>query len=50
MKWKTILVGIALIASILTIITHCSIAFAYSQHCDRPGWPLCYSIGFGWKG
>jgi hypothetical protein len=45
MKWKTILVGIATIASIMTINTH-SIAFADPQHCDRSGWPSCYSVGF----
>jgi hypothetical protein len=46
MKRKTILVRIAVIASIMTISTHGGIAFADPQHCDRPGWPLCYSLGF----
>lgn len=44
-QWKTILVGIAAIASILTTSIH-GVAFADPQHCDRPGWPLCYSLGF----
>jgi uncharacterized membrane protein len=45
-KWKTMLVGIAAIASIMTINTHVGIAFADPQHCDKPGWPSCYSVGF----
>ena len=40
------LVGIATIANMMTISTHGGIAFADPQHCDRPGWPLCYSVGF----
>jgi hypothetical protein len=45
MKWKTILVGIAAVASIMTISTH-GTAFADPQHCDRQGWPSCYNVGF----
>jgi hypothetical protein len=41
MKWNPILMGIAAIASIMTIDTHGGIAFADPQHCDRPGWPSC---------
>ena len=44
-KWRTILVGISAIASLLTISTN-SIVFADPQHCDRSGWPSCYSVGF----
>jgi hypothetical protein len=46
MKRKTMLVGIAAIASIMAINTHVGIAFADPQHCDSRGWPLCYSVGF----
>ena len=28
----------------MTISTH-GIAFADPKHCDRPGWPSCYSVG-----
>jgi hypothetical protein len=45
MKWKMILVGIAAISSIMLVSTH-RIASADPQHCDRSGWPLCYSVGF----
>lgn len=46
MKRKMILIGIAAIASIMTISIHGGIAFADPQHCDGPGWPSCYSVGF----
>jgi hypothetical protein len=44
MKCKMILVGTAVIASIMTISTH-GIAFADPKHCDRPGWPDCFDVG-----
>jgi hypothetical protein len=46
MKWKMILVWIAVIASIIAIGTYGGIAFADPQHCDRQGWPSCYNVGF----
>jgi hypothetical protein len=45
MTWKMMLVGIAAIASIMALNTH-GVAFEDPQHCDRPGWPSCYSVGF----
>jgi hypothetical protein len=45
MKWKMILVGTAVIASIMAISTHSGVAFADPQHCDRPGWPDCFDVG-----
>lgn len=44
MRWKSLLIAIAVVASIMAINTH-GIAFADPKHCDRPGWPSCFSVG-----
>jgi|GraSoiStandDraft_4_1057263.scaffolds.fasta_scaffold1015124_2 hypothetical protein len=45
-KWKTTFIVIAIVASIMTVSAQGGIAFADPQHCDRAGWPSCYSVGF----
>jgi len=46
MRWKTTFIGIAIVASIMAGSAYGGIAFADPQHCDRTGWPSCYSVGF----
>jgi hypothetical protein len=45
-KWKMTFIGIAIVASIMIVSSNGGIAFADPQHCDRSGWPSCYSVGF----
>ena len=41
-----LVLGAISITSIATVTSIHGIAFADPAHCDQPGWPTCYSVGY----